>query len=167
MTDKINSPLRRRMIEDMTIRGFTAQTQTEYLRAVRDFAVFLGRSPVQARAEDLRRYQLRLASSGVSVASQNATVTALRLFFTVTLGRSAVTDRMPFVREPRKLPVVLSGQEVARLLEAAPGLKGRGGAEPGLWRGPARLGGCLAHGLGQAPGWSSGSRKAKGLRTAT
>ncbi len=167
MTDKAISPLRRRMIEDMTIRKFAPKTQASYIRAVRHFTVFLGRAPDRASAEDLRRYQLRLASSGVSVASQNATVTALRLFFTVTLGRSAVTDRMPFVREPRKLPVVLSGQEVARLLEAAPGLKGPGGAQRGLWRGPARLGGCLAQGLGQAPGWSSGSRKAKGLRTAT
>jgi site-specific recombinase XerD len=73
----------------------------------------------------LRRYQLHLAASGVSVPSQNATVTALRFFFSVTLGRSKVTDRMPFVREPRKLPVVLSPEEVARFLEAAPGLKYR------------------------------------------
>ncbi len=123
MTDKAISPLRRRMIEDMTVRKFAPKTQASYIRAVRHFTVFLGRAPDRASAEDLRRYQLRLASSGVSVASQNATVTALRFFFTVTLGRSAVTDRMPFVREPRKLPVVLSGQEVARLLDAAPGLK--------------------------------------------
>jgi site-specific recombinase XerD len=123
MTDKAISPLRRRMIEDMTIRKFAPKTQASYIRAVKNFTVFLGRSPDQASAEDLRRYQLHLASSGVSVPSQNATVTALRFFFTVTLGRSEVTARMPFVREPRKLPVVLSGQEVARFLEAAPGLK--------------------------------------------
>lgn len=125
MTDKAISPLRRRMIEDMTIRKLAPKTQASYIRAVRTFAVFLGRSPDQARAEDLRRYQLHLASSGVAVPSQNATVTALRFFFTVTLARGEVTDRMPFVREPRKLPVVLSPEEVARFLQAAPGLKYR------------------------------------------
>jgi integrase/recombinase XerD len=125
MTDKAISPLRRRMIEDMTIRKFAPKTQASYIRAVRNFTVFLGRSPDQAGAEDLRRYQLHLASTGVSIPSQNATVAALRFFFTVTLGRSKVTDRMPFVREPRKLPVVLSPEEVARFLEAAPGLKYR------------------------------------------
>ena len=125
MTDTPVSPLRRRMIEDMTIRKFAPKTQASYIRAVKNFTAFLGRSPDQASAEDLRRYQLHLAASRVSVPSQNATVTALRFFFTVTLGRSKVTDRMPFVREPRKLPVVLSPGEVARFLEAAPGLKYR------------------------------------------
>ena len=125
MIDKAISPLRRRMIEDMTIRKLAPKTQASYIRAVRNFTIFLGRSPDQASAEDLRRYQLHLASSGISVPSQNATVTALRFFFAVTLGRGEVTERMPFVREPRKLPVVLSPAEVARFLEAAPGLKYR------------------------------------------
>jgi site-specific recombinase XerD len=125
MTDTPVSPLRRRMIEDMTIRKLAAKTQASYIRAVRNFTIFLGRSPDQASAEDLRRYQLHLASSGVAVPSQNAAVTALRFFFTETLGHGEVTDRMPFVREPRKLPVVLSPQEVARFLQAAPGLKYR------------------------------------------
>ena len=122
MTDQAMSPLRRRMIEDMTIRKFAPKTQASYIRVVRNFTVFLGRSPDQASAEDLRRYQLHLAASGVSIPSQNATVAALRFFFTVTLGQSKATERMPFVREPRKLPVVLSPEEVARFLEAAPGL---------------------------------------------
>jgi len=87
MTDKAISPLRRRMLEDVTIRKLAPKTQASYLRAVRNFSLFLGRSPDQASAEELRRYQLHLASSGVSVPSQNATVTALRFFFTVTLGR--------------------------------------------------------------------------------
>jgi site-specific recombinase XerD len=125
MTDQAISPLRRRMIEDMTIRKLAPKTQASYIRAVRNFTIFLGRSPDQASAEDLRHYQLHLASSGVTVPSQNATVTALRFFFTVTLARGEVTDRMPFVREPRKLPVVLSPEEVARFLQAAPGLKYR------------------------------------------
>jgi integrase/recombinase XerD len=125
MTDQAISPLRRRMIEDMTIRKFAPKTQASYIRAVRNFTVFLGRSPDQASTEDLRRYHLHLAATGVSIPSQNATVAALRFFFTVTLRRSKITDRMPFVREPRKLPVVLSPEEVARFLEAAPGLKYR------------------------------------------
>ena len=125
MTDKTISPLRRRMIEDMTIRKLAPKTQASYIRAVRNFTAFLGRSPDRASAEDLRRYQLHLASSGVSAGSLNATVTALRFFFQVTLAQGAATARMTFVREPRKLPVVLSMQEVARLLDAAAGLKYR------------------------------------------
>src|SRR5215475_12823673 len=80
MTEQAISPLRRRMIEDMTIRKFAPKTQASYIRAVRNFTIFLGRAPDQASAEDLRRYQLHLAASGVAVPSQNATVTALRFF---------------------------------------------------------------------------------------
>ncbi len=126
MTDEHHraiSPLRRRMIEDMTIRKLAPTTQTSYIRAVRNFTAFLGRSPDRATAEDLRRYQLHLASSGTSGPGINATVTALRFFFNVTLGRGAVTEALTSVREARKLPVVLSPGEVARLLDAAPGLK--------------------------------------------
>ncbi len=89
MTDQSISPIRRRMIEDMTIRKLAPTTQTSYIRAVRNFTDFLGRSPDRATAEDLRRYQLHLASSGTSGPGINATVTALRFFFTVTLGRGA------------------------------------------------------------------------------
>ena len=77
MTDKAISPLRRRMIEAMTIRKLALKTQASYICAVRNFTAFLGRSPDCASTENLRRYQLHLASSGVSVASQNATVSAL------------------------------------------------------------------------------------------
>jgi site-specific recombinase XerD len=125
MTDQAISPLRRRMTEDMRIRGFAPKTRTDYIRRVRDFTAFLGRSPDRARAEDRRRYQLHLRSGGVSPTSINATVSALRFFFTVTLGRRAAAQWMTTVREPRRLPVILSGQEVARLLQAAPGLKYR------------------------------------------
>ena len=125
MTDRSISPLRLRMIEDMTIRKFMPKTRASYIRAVRNFAVFLGRSPDSANAEDLRRYQLHLASSGVSGSSINASASALRFFFDVTLGRRAATGKLTSVREPRKLPVVLSPEEVARLLDAAPGLKYR------------------------------------------
>ena len=123
MTDQSISPLRRRMIEDMTIRKLAPATQASYIRAVRNFTAFLGRSPDRATAEDLRRYQLHLASSGASGPGINATVTALRFFFDVTLGRRTVTEKLTSVREPRRLPVVLSPAEVARLLDAAPGLK--------------------------------------------
>ncbi len=125
MTDTRISPLRQRMIDDMIIRKMASKTQAAYIRAVKNFTVFLGRSPETASPEDLRRYQLHLASSGTSVPTLNVTVTGLRFFFEVTLGRRGATDHLPFVREPRKLPVVLSPEEVARLLYAAPGLKYR------------------------------------------
>ena len=123
MTDKAISPLRRRMIEDMTIRKFAPKTQGSYIRAIRNFTVFLGRSPDQASAEDLRGYQLHLASSGAGVPTINHSLTALRFFFMVTLRQPGVVIHLAFVREARRLPVVLSPEEAARLLEAAPGLK--------------------------------------------
>ncbi len=125
MTDKAISPLRLRMTEDMTVRGFTACTQRGYIATVRNFAVFFGRSPDQASAEDLRRYQLWMRSSGASATSMNAAVSALRFFFTVTLGRGDAQVGMTTVRQPHRLPVILSPEEVARLLDATPGLKSR------------------------------------------
>jgi site-specific recombinase XerD len=113
------------MIEDMTVRGFTACTQRGYITAVRTFTVFFGRSPDQATSEDLRRFQLHMRSQGASATTMNAAVSALRFFFGVTLGRGDAQAGMTTVREPRRLPVVLSPQEVARLLDAAPGLKYR------------------------------------------
>ena len=123
MTEAPISPLRRRMIEDMTIRKLAARTQEGYIRAVRDFSAFLGASPDTASAEDLRRYRLRLVASGAGVPTINHSLTALRFLFLVTLRKPAIVLDMPFVREPRRLPVVLSPDEVARLLDAAPGLK--------------------------------------------
>ena len=123
MTDEAMSPLRRRMIEDMTIRKFAPKTQHDYLQRVKNFAAFLGRSPDTASFEDVRRYQLHLTMSGVGVPTVNQTVSTLRFFFKVTLGRSDIVNHTQFVREPRKLPVVLSPEEVGRLLDAAPGLK--------------------------------------------
>ncbi len=125
MTDRTISPLRRRMTEDMTVRGFTASTQQGYIRAVENFTAFFSRSPDQASAEDLRRYQLHMRSTGASATSMNAAVSALRFFFGVTLGRGDAQAGMTTVGEPRRLPVVLSPEEVARLLDAAPGLKYR------------------------------------------
>lgn len=125
MTTGAISPLRRRMIEDMNVRGFVPKTQQCYIRAVREFTAFFGRSPDQAEAEDIRRYQVHLRDRGTSTSSMNAAVSGLRFFFAVTLDRPAVVARMTTVREPRKLPVVLSPGEVAAMLQAAPGLKYR------------------------------------------
>jgi integrase/recombinase XerD len=107
----------------MTIRKFAAKTQHDYLQRVKNFATFLGRSPDTASVEDVRRYQLHLTGCGVGVPTLNQTVSTLRFFFKVTLGRPDLVERTAFVREPRKLPVVLSPEEVVRLLDAAPGLK--------------------------------------------
>ncbi len=125
MTDKRISPLRQRMIEDMTVRGFTPSTQGGYLAAVENFTAFFGRSPDQASAEDLRRYQLHMRSIGASATTMNSAVSALRFFFGVTLSRGDAQVGMTTVREPRRLPVILSPEEVRRLLDAAPGLKYR------------------------------------------
>jgi integrase/recombinase XerD len=123
MTDQAMSPLRRRMIEDMTIRKFAPKTQHDYLQRVKNFAAYLGRSPDTASSEDVRGYQLHLTASGAGVPTVNQTVSTLRFFFKVTLGRPDLVERTAFVYEPRKLPVVLSPEEVVRLLDAAPSLK--------------------------------------------
>lgn len=125
MTDKSISPLRQRMAEDMTVRGFTACTQRGYIAAVKRFTAFLGRPPDQATVEDLRRFQLQMRLDGASPTTMNTAVSALRFFFGVTLGRGDAEIGMTTVRMPRKLPVVLSPEEVARILDAAPGLKHR------------------------------------------
>ena len=87
MTDEAMSPLRRRMIEDMTIRRLAPKTQHDYVQRVKDFATFLGRSPDTAKSEDVRSFRLHLASSGAGAQKINATVSALRFFFNVTLDR--------------------------------------------------------------------------------
>ena len=118
MTDQAISPLRRRMIEDMTIRKFAPKTQHDYVQRVKNFAAFLGRSPDTASFEDVRRYQLHLAASGVGVSTLNQTVSTLRFFFKITLRRHDIVEHTHVIHEPRKLPVVLSPEEVARLLDA-------------------------------------------------
>jgi integrase/recombinase XerD len=125
MSPEAISPLRQRMIEDMSIRQFGEKTRRDYIRQVRAFAAFLGRSPDRAEPEDLRRYQLHLASLGASYARMNQASTALRFFFHVTLGRPGFADRMARIPSPERLPVVLSPEEVALLLAHAPGLKYR------------------------------------------
>jgi integrase/recombinase XerD len=117
------SALRSRMIEDMTVRGFGAKTRHDYVRHVRTFAAFIGRSPATATAEEVRRFQLHQTETGVGAPSINSAVSALRFLFAVTLERPDLARRLTVVRQPRKLPLVLSAQEVALLLEAAPGSK--------------------------------------------
>jgi site-specific recombinase XerD len=121
--DRPVSPLRARMIEDMTVRGFGEKTRNDYIRHVRSFAAFIGRSPDTATEEDMRRFQLHQRQSGMQPPSMNTAVSALRFLFTVTLYRPDLVHRLTVVRQPRRLPDVLSVEEVALLLQAAPGPK--------------------------------------------
>jgi len=117
------SPLRQRLIDDMTMRRFSQETQRNYIRDVGRFASFLGRPPDTATTEDLRRFQVDQREAGVPVPTMNSIVSALRFFFTQTLDRPDLARRLVRVSHPRKLPVVLSLDEVARLLNATTCLK--------------------------------------------
>jgi len=117
------SPLRRRMLEDMAMRGLREDTQRDYIRFVKNFAAFLGRSPDTATGEDVRRFQIYQHENGAQPPTINSSVSALRFFFTITLDRPDLSRRLVLIRYPRKLPDVLSVEEVGRLLEAAPGAK--------------------------------------------
>ena len=117
------TPLRQRMLDDMRMRKLAPKTQSHYIRAVRQFALYLGRSPDTAAIEDLRNYQLYLVDHGVSPISLNAAITGLKFFFDVTLDHAELMAKMQPVRLPRNLPVVLSREEVARLIAAAGNLK--------------------------------------------
>src|SRR5208337_3352958 len=119
------SPLRRRMIEDMTIRNLSPATQQSYLYAVSKFSRYFGHSPDRLGVEDVRAYLVHLASKGFAWSSLNQTVCTLRFFYGVTLGQTTILERIPFAREPRKLPTVLSADEVVRFLEAVASLKAR------------------------------------------
>src|SRR6195256_6444749 len=119
------SPLRRRMIEDMTIRNMSPATQRSYLSAVSKFSRYFGRSPDKLTLDDVRGFQVHLVSTGVSWPGLNQIVCALRFFYGVTLGEADIPERIPYAREPRKLPVVLSADEVVQFLEAVSSLKSR------------------------------------------
>jgi integrase/recombinase XerD len=114
------SPLRRRMIEDMTVRGFGEKTQSDYIRHVKNFTIFLGRSPDLAEGEDLRAFKVRQREQGVQPPTMNGAVAALRFFFTTTCGRPELARHLRLVKQPEKLPVVLTQEEVLLLLEAGP-----------------------------------------------
>lgn len=117
------SPLRQRLIDDMNMRHFSRETLRNYIRDVGRFATFLGRPPDTATAEDLRRFQVEQRQAGVPVPTMNSIVSALRFFFTHTLDRPDLARRLVRVSHPRKLPVVLSRDEVTRLLNATTCLK--------------------------------------------
>lgn len=117
------TPLRQRMIDDMRMRKLEGKTQIAYIRAVRRLAAFLRRSPDTATAEELRQFQLHMVDTGTSPMTINATLSGLKFFFETTVGRAELMVRMQPVPQPRRLPVVLSCDEVARLIAAAPNLK--------------------------------------------
>lgn len=117
------SPLRQRMIEDMRMRKLGDRTQEGYLRAVRNFTKYLGRSPDTATVEDFRNYQLHLVDHGTSPASLNSAISGLKFFCNVTLDRPELMAKMQPVHLPRKLPEIMSPDEVKRLIAAAGNLK--------------------------------------------
>ena len=117
MTERI-SPLRRRMIEDMTVRNLSPTTQGSYIHNVKKFSLHFGRSPDLLGIEEVRAYQVHLVSHGVAWATLNQVVSALRFFYGVTLGRKELPERIPYARRPKTLPVILSPEEVACFLEA-------------------------------------------------
>ena len=119
------SPLRRRMIEDMTVRNLSPATQQSYIHAVAKFSRYFGRSPDRLGLEDVHAFQVHLISTGISWASLNQIVCALRFFYGVTLRQDTIPERIPYAKQPRKLPVVLSSDEVVRFLEAVSSLKSR------------------------------------------
>lgn len=117
------SEMRLRMIEDMRMRKLELRTREAYIRAVRKLAKYLGRAPDTATAEELRNFQLHLVDQGVSPITLNATITGLKFFFEVTVGHGEVMAKMQPVHVPRTLPVILSREEVGRLIAAAGNLK--------------------------------------------
>ena len=122
-TTRTGSPLRQRMIEDMRMRKLEHRTQEGYIRAVRKLTAYLQRSPDTATVEDLRNFQLHLVDTGTSPITLNATLTGLKFFFDITLGRGELMARMQPVKLPRTVPVVLSMQEAAALIAAARNIK--------------------------------------------
>jgi Phage integrase, N-terminal SAM-like domain len=121
MSDKPIGDLRRRMIADMTVRSFGDKTQHDYIRHIETFARFLGRSPDTATGDDIRRFQLSQVEQGAQPPKMNTQASALRFFFTITLGRADLAHQLARTHYPRKLPRVLAREQVARLIEAAPG----------------------------------------------
>ncbi len=117
--------LRERFVADMTVRGFTDKTRHDYLRTVSGFAAFLERSPSTATTEDIRRFQIEQSERGMNAPAMNGAVAALRFFFNYTVDRPDLARKLIRLRYPRKLPVVLSPDEAARLITATTCLKHR------------------------------------------
>lgn len=121
MTDQYVPKLRQRFLEDMQIKGLQPKTQTMYLRAMRDFTRFLGHSPDSATPEELRAFQLDMKERGVGAPTFNNRLTVLSFFYATTCLRPEMKRHMRYQRAAKKIPVVLSAEEVSRILEAAPG----------------------------------------------
>ncbi len=121
MSDKPISDLRRRILQDMTNRNFGTKTQHDYIRHIETFAKFLGRAPDTASGDDIRCFQAEQIAQGAQPAKMNTQASALRFFLGITCGRADLAHQIARTRYPRKLPRVLSPENVARLLEAAPG----------------------------------------------
>jgi len=119
MTTEAITPLRQRMIEDMNARKLCAGTQRGHIRACKRFAAFLKRSPDRATCEDIRSFQLHLADTGVSICTRNRTMTGLRFLFRVTLRRLDLAEEIYHIREPQTLPLVMSVDEMKRLLSVS------------------------------------------------
>src|SRR5262245_15203485 len=120
MTNEGISPLRRRMIEDMTVRNLSPPTRASYTHNVKKFSQYFGRSPDRLGLEDVRAYQVHLVSRGVAWATLNQIVSSLRFFYGITLGRKDLPERIPYARRRKTVPVILSPEEVAAFLEAVP-----------------------------------------------
>jgi len=131
------SPLRQRLIDAMNMRHFSCETQRNYIRDVERFATFPGRPPDTATAEDLRRFQVEQREAGMAVPTMNSIVAALRFFFTHTLDRPDLARRLVRLKHMRKLPVVLSRDEVIRLLGGDHLPQASGCAVGGLWGWPS------------------------------
>src|SRR6202161_1432488 len=123
-TDTV-SPLRQRMIEDMNARKLCAGTQRGHISSCKRFAAFVKRSPDTATAEDIRLFQLHLAETGLSICNRNRIMTGLRFLFRVTLRRLDLAAAIYHIREPQKIPLVMSPDETRRLLAVASSLKVR------------------------------------------
>ncbi len=119
------SPLRRRMIEDMTIRNLSRSTQQSYIYAVARFSRHFNRSPDQLGMEEVRAYQLHLVERKYSWTHINQVACALRFFYGITLGQKEAFERIVSGKKPDKLPPVLNREEIARFLAAVPGLRNR------------------------------------------
>jgi site-specific recombinase XerD len=113
------------MIEDMTVRNLSPAPQRSYIHAVSKFSRHFGRSPDRLGLEEVPAFQVHLVSTGISWPSVNQIVCALRFFYGITLGQNTIPERIPYAREPRKLPVVLNADEVVGFLEAVSSLKSR------------------------------------------
>ncbi|MEE9590327.1 MAG: site-specific integrase [Hyphomicrobiaceae bacterium] len=125
MSTSTISPLRQRMIEDMSSRKLSTGTQKCHIRSCKRFAAFLKGSPDTATPEDIRLFQHHLVETGVSICNRNRIMTGLRFLFRVTLRRPDLADEIYHIREPQKIPLVMSPDEVKRLLAMAKNLKVR------------------------------------------